>query len=294
MGITTVTEPDKYGLTLALGTAEVKLQELVNAYSAFANQGAQYQPTIITGIKDKYHNDVYEYKQVAPKQVTTPEASYLITSILSDNNARAPTFGASLNLSNNRKAAVKTGTTNDSKDAWTIGYTPSIVVGAWMGNNENEPMIGLAGSSSAGGVWKNTITNFLGDSPLEDFKKPDSVVSMQVCRGTELKSTTTSVNTREEFFIKGAEPKGECNSKKQENNVEPQNRREEKEEKRDERNKRQESTAPQEPVNTTPVAPAPVPSTGESGGLGGAGEEEVPAPSPQEEPQVDTSGETPN
>ncbi len=210
MGISTVTEPDKYGLSLALGTAEVKLYEMVNAYASFANKGQQFQPTLITKIQDKYDAQVFEVKPQVAKQVTSPEASYLISSILSDNQARSPTFGNALNIQN-RKVAVKTGTTNDSKDAWTIGYTPSVVVGVWMGNNENEPMVGLAGSSSAGGVWKNSMTNFLGNSPNEEFERPANIISMQICAGSGLKAAGKSGKTYEEFFIKGTEPTKECN-----------------------------------------------------------------------------------
>lgn len=286
MGISTVTEPEKYGLSLALGTAEVKLSEMVNAYSAFANKGHQYQPTIITGIQDKYNNKIFEYEQAAPKRVATPEASYLISSILSDNEARAPTFGNNLTLPNNRKVPVKTGTTNDSKDAWTIGYTPSIAVGVWMGNNENEPMVGLAGSSSAGGVWRNTMSNFLGNTPNEDFHKPDSVVALQICKGTELKTSKPGDNTREEFFIKGGEPTGECNSPKQEekNNEEkkPEKPREDdnEDENRNENQKKQRegSSAPPQPLNT--ATPKPEPEQNEGGRGGGDGTAPAPAPTP--------------
>lgn len=255
MGISTVTEPQKYGLSLALGTAEVKLNEMVNAYSAFANGGEQFQPVMFTSIKDKFDNKIEPQQKNIAKKVTSPEASYLISSILSDNEARAPTFGGNLNIPN-RKVAVKTGTTNDSKDAWTIGYTPSLAVGVWMGNNENEPMIGLAGSSSAGGVWRSSMTDFLGDSPAEEFKQPENIIKTKVC-----------VNNKnfEEFFIKGTEPKDSCAAPKQEKKEEKKEERQE-EEKPKKEEKRQE-TAPSEPPTTeeggrgggdpAPTEPAP-------------------------------------
>lgn len=209
MGITTVTEPQKYGLSLGLGTAEVKLLEMVNAYSAFANKGQQFTPSMINDIKDKFDEKI-EVEETKSKAVTTPEASFIISSILSDNSARAPTFGSSLNVGS-EQVAVKTGTTNDSRDAWTIGYTPAIAVGVWVGNNENEPMVGLAGSSSAGAIWKDTINSYLNNLPEEKFSPTPNIVQLQVCKGSGQRAITASGNTYNEFFIKGTEPKEECN-----------------------------------------------------------------------------------
>lgn len=214
MGVSTVTEPDKYGLSLALGTAEVKLYEMVNAYAAFANQGEQFSPTKFTVVKDKFGDQVYEAAPPSSRRVISAEAAYLTSAILSDNQARVATFGSSLTIPG-RQAAVKTGTTNDNRDAWTIGYTPGLAVGVWMGNNENQPMRGLAGSSSAGIVWRDVMTKSLAGQPDEKFARPSNVVSLRVCSASGLRAASNDGEaTYEEIFIRGSEPTGSCNQPK--------------------------------------------------------------------------------
>ncbi len=199
LGISDVNEPDKYGLSLGLGTAETKLLDMTNAYASFANKGDQFTPTIITSITNKYDREVFKSKP-APKQVMSPEASFLISSILSDNNARAPMFGTRLNI-RGRQVAVKTGTTNDNRDAWTIGYTPSLAIGVWVGDNANRPMTNIAGSSGAGPIWSQTMTSFLGNSKAESFEPTSNIIKARVCGGAE------------EYFIKGTESMVACPEK---------------------------------------------------------------------------------
>lgn len=201
MGISTVTEPDKYGLTLSLGTAEARLYEMTNAYAAFANGGLQHKPVLFTEIRDKYSKTVHRHDVGEAKRVMSEEASFVISNILSDNNARAPTFGSSLNISG-RPVAVKTGTTDESKDAWTIGYTPSLAVGVWVGNNQAQPMRGLAGGSSAGLIWRDAMTGFTADKPREAFAVPSGVAQRSVC---------VSGKTYNEYFVDGSQTVGNCN-----------------------------------------------------------------------------------
>lgn len=258
MGISSVTEPDKYGLSLALGTAEVKLLEMTNAYAAFANQGEQFSVSTITGIKDKFDRDIYSHKSKS-RRVVSKEASFLISSILSDQQARAPTFGRSLTI-DNRDAAVKTGTTDDSRDAWTIGYTPSLTVGIWVGNNENQPMRGIAGSSSAGQIWRQSIKTFLGDSPKEEFVKPEGIIELDICKGSGLRASHASGSTYKEFFIKGSEPTETCRAPKKEPKKEVKKEEDKKEpEKKEEEPKNEENNTDNDP--------------GEAGGRGGGGAE---------------------
>jgi 1A family penicillin-binding protein len=210
MGITTISDPNKYGLTLALGTAETKLYEMTNAYAAFANGGEQYTPVLITSIKDKFGKTIYQSTDHRPKRVQSADASFIISSILSDSVARAPSYGTSLNIPG-RDVAVKTGTTNDNKDAWTIGYTPSLAVGVWVGNNENKPMSSnLFGGSSAGMIWHDTMLAVTPSLPNEKFTPPKDVVQVRVCKGTELKAPANYSNATTEYFISGTEPTGEC------------------------------------------------------------------------------------
>ncbi|MCR4305925.1 MAG: PBP1A family penicillin-binding protein, partial [Candidatus Daviesbacteria bacterium] len=157
LGITTLKEPSDYGLSLVLGTGEVQLLELTNAYATFANKGFYNEPTFILDIKDKLGNRIYTY-QPAPRQAVDEKYTFLISSILSDNRTRAEVFGTALNIS--RTAAVKTGTAEDFKDAWTMGYTPGLTIGVWIGNNFGEPMDGVAGSLGAAPIWKGLMERY--------------------------------------------------------------------------------------------------------------------------------------
>ncbi len=265
MGISTVTEPEKYGLTLSLGTAETKLYEMTNAYAALANHGEQHKPVLVTVIKDKYGKTIFEHKNGDAEQVVSDQAAFLTSSILADNTARAPTFGSSLNFSG-RQVAVKTGTTNDNKDAWTIGYTPSLVVGVWVGNNANQPMQGLAGGSSAGLIWKDTMTNFVKNTSSEKFMPPSGITQVQVCKGTTqlLKAPKGYINAYTEYFINGTEPSGEC---KQETKKPEATKKEEKQEEKKNNNEENggggrggdgEPTEPTEPdPDEPPTEPVP-------------------------------------
>lgn len=213
LGITTLNQSaDSYGLPLALGAGEVKLTEMVNAYAAFANQGNQFQQSSITEINDKFNKRIFTASQT-DSRVMDQGATYLISSILSDNNARAPTFGSRLNLS--RPAAVKTGSTDDNVDAWTIGYTPNVVVGVWVGNNEHQKM-SLGGSAAAGPIWRRMMERTFQDLPRQDFKVPSTVEQVRVCASNGARAIGSgSQGTYLEYFIKAYEPSQTCN-------VEPQ------------------------------------------------------------------------
>lgn len=218
MGINTVTKDQDYGLSLALGAAEATPLAMTNAYAAFANGGQQYEPTTIQQIENKYGEIMYR-SNFSSKRVQSEQSSYLISNILSDNAARAPTFGSSLNIPG-RTVAVKTGSTDDNKDAWTIGYTPSIAVGVWVGNNENESM-SAGGSGLAGPIWRQSLTAFLGDTNAEDFPRPNGIVEISVCRSNGLRATGNVANTYNEVFLSGTLPDGTCSggsSNEQEDN----------------------------------------------------------------------------
>ena len=140
LGITTLGNAAQYGLTLVLGGGEVNLLELTGAYSVFANDGVRNPPTGILQVVDS-NGDVLENYQAQPQQALDPQIARQVNDILSDNVARTPEFGAESPLQfDGYDVADKTGTTNDFKDVWILGYTPSIAVGAWAGNNDNTPM----------------------------------------------------------------------------------------------------------------------------------------------------------
>ncbi len=175
MGIKTLNNIDQYGLTLVIGGGEVTLLDITSAYTVFANDGIRNPYTGILKVEDKYGKILEEYN---PKQeeVLPKNTALMMSDILSDNAARTPTFGANSVLRiPGQEVAVKTGTTNNNKDAWTVGYTPSIAVGVWAGNNDNTPMK-KGGASVAGPIWNKFMTEALKVIPNEKFEKPNSVV----------------------------------------------------------------------------------------------------------------------
>ncbi|MFI5212527.1 MAG: PBP1A family penicillin-binding protein [Candidatus Saccharimonadales bacterium] len=211
MGITTIDSSKNYGLSLALGSAEVPLIEMTNAYAAFANQGQQYSPTIVKQIKDKYNSTIFTAKET-PKTVQTPQGSYLISSILSDNQARAPIFGSSLTVPG-KMVAVKTGTTDNNRDAWTIGYTPQLAVGVWVGNNNNDPMLN-GGSGMAGPIWVNTMKQALAGIPNTPFAVPSGIIQKPVCYAGGGLASAPGYGTYNEYFLASALPSGTCSPQK--------------------------------------------------------------------------------
>jgi len=155
MGITTLNKPSHfYGLSLVLGGGEVKLLDMVSAYGVFATEGLRVPPVSVLKIEDADGNIIEETKK-SPRRVLDPESARLINDILSDNKARTPMFGPKSALYfENYQVAAKTGTTNNFKDAWTIGYTPSLVAGVWVGNNDNSPMARQPGVVLAAPIWR--------------------------------------------------------------------------------------------------------------------------------------------
>ncbi len=177
MGYTSLSDKNRFGLSLVLGGGEVELLEHVGAYATFARDGVHHPVVGILEIKDS-EGKVIEKYQKKEKQVMDTNAVRLLNNVLSDNSARAYAFGESnyLNLGE-RPVAAKTGTTNDYKDAWTIGYTPSLACGVWTGNNRGEEMKkGAGGSAVAGPIWHEFMESVLGDttsgSPIENFTSP--------------------------------------------------------------------------------------------------------------------------
>lgn len=174
LGYTTLTDRDRYGLSLVLGGGEVELLEHTNAYSAFAREGYLNQITPILRVEDKNGKVLEEFKS-DEKKVLDPKIARMVNDVLSDNSARAWIFGEKNYLTlPNRPVAAKTGTTNDYRDAWTMGYTPSLVTGVWVGNADNKEMKrGADGSVVAAPIWNAYMKKVLGDTPVEEFKKAE-------------------------------------------------------------------------------------------------------------------------
>jgi len=210
LGISTVDDSTDYGLSLALGSAEAKLTDMTNAYAAFANAGNQFGATTITKIDDKFEKQIFSKSSTAGKQVMGENASFLISDILNDESARAPIFGSSLNT-NGFDVAVKTGTTDEARDAWTIGYSKQLAVGVWVGNNDNAPMRN-GGAGMAGPIWRATIQAGLKGQKNIPFTVPSGVERLTICRSNGLVATGGGTDgTYQEYFLKSVTPSGTCN-----------------------------------------------------------------------------------
>lgn len=227
LGITTFDDAgllpsgDRFGLALTLGGGEVRLLELTAAYAAFANTGYRVEPVTIARVEDS-HGRVFKVWETAPgERVLDERVAYLITDILSDNFARAPTFGEGSALRLSRPAAAKTGTTTDWRDNWTMGYTPDLVVGVWVGNADNEPMHHVTGATGAAPVWHDAMETLLKGRPVREFVEPAGIVEVEVCADSGLlpvagSSQLVAVSgqrhpvhcprTISEIFIEGTEP----------------------------------------------------------------------------------------
>ncbi len=178
LGITTLEQaPSSYGLSLVLGGGSVKLIDMVSAYGVFAFEGLSISPTAIVKIEDSQGNIIEENKKT-PRRVLNVQHCRLINDLLSDNEARAPMFGYySALFIDGYQIAVKTGTPENCKDAWTIGYSPSIVTGVWVGNNDATPMGGKAAFLLAGPIWNRFMRKVLLRYPKENFEKPEPILT---------------------------------------------------------------------------------------------------------------------
>ena len=176
LGIVGLDEPDRYGLSLVLGGGEIQLLDHTNAYATLANNGSKHTKTAILRIEDKEGNVVEEFKDKKGDQVVKEEYIAMLDSVISDNKNRAPVFGENSPLRfDDWQVAAKTGTTNEFRDGWTMGYTPSIAVGVWAGNNDNTPMkAGADGVNVAAPIWRDFLNQVLGNYNKEEFPKYDS------------------------------------------------------------------------------------------------------------------------
>jgi membrane peptidoglycan carboxypeptidase len=228
MGINTLNRGlDYYGLSLTLGGGEVRLLDMAYAFSVFANGGRMYgapvpegqlragyrelDPVAVLRVEDRDGNVLYEYDQPESRDVLSPQLAYLMNSILSDRQARWRAMGLNnaMELSNDRPAAAKTGTTNDFRDAWTVGYTPQLAAGVWVGNFDNSEMRNLPGLHGAAPIWHAVMEYALQDEETIPFARPDGLVERAVC-AVSGKLPTEHCPTVNELFIPGTEPTEHC------------------------------------------------------------------------------------
>ena len=197
MGITTFEDPSKYGLSLTLGGGEVRPLDMAVAFGVFANSGIRQSLNPILKVED-WKGKVYQEFDPQKNEgvrVVSPEVAFLISHTLHDNNARTDAFGPSslLNVRGHGEVSVKTGTTNDRRDNWTIGYTKDVVVTVWVGNNDNTAMkSSVSGVSGASPIWNTVMRKALeiyepvGEHPWP--KSPDAIVGKSICSSTGLLS----------------------------------------------------------------------------------------------------------
>jgi membrane peptidoglycan carboxypeptidase len=204
------------GLTTALGAVEVRLFDMVTGYAVLANNGRRVDPYSILHIEDSKGNEIYQANP-SPEglQVVSPDYAYLITSILSDNDARAAEFGYGwpLELQGGRIAAVKTGTSgtssSDVRDIWTLGYTPQFVVGVWVGNSDNRPMYGITGYGGAAPIWNQVMEAAHAGLPVAQFPQPSGLVQIEVCNDSGAQASGQCAGrTHWDIFASSAPPPG--------------------------------------------------------------------------------------
>ena len=213
MGITSWTNPENYGLSLTLGGGEVTMLDMATAFGVFANQGVKVSLHPILKVTDISGNILEEYSPAdgirQGDNVLSEETSFLISHILSDNNARSGAFGSNsiLNIPG-KTVSVKTGTTNNLRDNWTIGYTPTLLVAAWVGNNDNSPMSYVAsGITGASPIWQKIMKYGLRDINTPGLTKPDTIEGTSVCSDSGvLPGDGNACPTRYEYFLPNTIP----------------------------------------------------------------------------------------
>ncbi len=227
LGINTLNRDlDYYGLSLTLGGGEVTLLDMTYAFGVFANGG------VMAGVSRPEENRRPGYRELDPvpflrvegrdwswqytapatQQVVDAKLNYLLVNVMSDNVARLAAFGYNnaLELADGRPAAVKTGTTNSYWDAWTVGFTPQLVTGVWVGNADNSPMKRVPGSRGAAPIWNGVMATALEGKPIEEFLRPPGIKEVVVCDISGKLPTAHCPNPVREIFVEGNEPATHC------------------------------------------------------------------------------------
>jgi penicillin-binding protein 1C len=206
LGITSLGDPNEYDLSLALGGGQMSLLKLTAAYAVLANNGIGTDHPAILDIRSADGDLLYQWNKTSSSQIIDSRVAWLLSDILSDDEARRLGFGVNSTLKIDRPAAVKTGTTTNYHDNWTIGYTPDMVIGVWVGNSDYQAMKDVTGLTGAAPIWHETIRKVLEGKPKLSFVQPGGLVSHEVCAISGLLPTEFCDHTRTEWFIEGTEP----------------------------------------------------------------------------------------
>lgn len=217
LGITTWNDPTRFGLSLTLGGGEVTMLDMAQVYGTFANNGTRVPLTGIISLKNNLGQDLNFSRSDPIPNVLPSSVSYQISSILSDPLARAPAFGINSILRvPGFEVAVKTGTTNNLRDNWTIGYTPNLLVATWVGNNDNSPMSSVAsGITGASPIWSKTFRQLLASSSPTAFSPGNDMIAVSLCPATGRVFCRDTCHTQPkiEYFVPGTEPQSDCQSR---------------------------------------------------------------------------------
>lgn len=218
IGISTWQDRSRFGLSLTLGGGEVLMTELSQIYGTFANDGYTEPLNPILEIKDSTGKVLYRNEcaldgiNCVKERNIDPRVAYQITDILSDNRARTPAFGPQSVLHiPDQQVAVKTGTTNNLRDNWTIGYTSDVLVAVWVGNNDNTPMSYVAsGITGASPIWNNIIRLTLDEENPHTFDVPEGLIKVEICEQTGTLTCSGCPRTIEAYYVPGTEPTQQC------------------------------------------------------------------------------------
>lgn len=205
-GLLTLNSVESYGLSLTLGSGEVRLVDLTNAFAAFGAGGMLAEPFAIERVRDASGRVLYAHAPPATRRVLSPEHAYLVADILSDPEARIPGFGGVTPFEVPFPAAVKTGTSTGFRDTWTVGFTPNIAIGVWVGNADGAPMEGLAGVEGAGPIWRDTMMAASLSRSMGAFARPASIVDATICAPTGLLPGPDCASPVREIFAAGTVP----------------------------------------------------------------------------------------
>ncbi|HMA35912.1 MAG TPA: transglycosylase domain-containing protein, partial [Chloroflexia bacterium] len=212
-GLSTWDNSRRFGLALTLGGGEVRLLDLTGAYTAFANAGQAQPPYAITRVRDSAGQVLYDATRDPTLHPTPPlfgdhsaAVAWLIADILADNDARLPEFGPASPLLLSRRAAVKTGTTGDWRDNWTVGFTPDYVTGVWVGNSDNTPMQNSTGVTGAAPIWHDVMESIHQGRPARWLARPPDIRQVEICARSGLVPGPACHERVQEWFVDGTVP----------------------------------------------------------------------------------------
>ena len=205
-GLSTLNDAEMYGLSLTLGGGEVTLLDLTNAYAALGAGGLLAKPYAIERVRDASGRVLYQHDAAQPRRVLSEQHAYLLTDVLSDPDARIPGFGGVTPFDLAFPAAVKSGTSTGFRDNWTLGVTPDIAIGVWVGNVDGAAMSGVAGVDGAGPIWHDAMMAAALARPQHEFTRPAGIVTATVCAPTGLLPGPYCPSPVRELFVAGTQP----------------------------------------------------------------------------------------